>query len=237
MKFTLTIEGNTDDKQSVSVLALIASIAEGTVPNIPLFTAAPGTDDDDDNAAPAVAGDPNERDANGLPWDERIHSKSRAKIAGNVWRKRKGVQADLVTSVEAELRARANPTPPVAPVAPVTPPPSAPATTPVNTAPPPSTIGTPAPSIASPSETPPAAPPATPPAAPAVAGAPTDFGAFMEIFSKSMGAKLIDGEGQFLAWLCSQPDVAVGQITEIAASPAKITAAYNHLVAQNRIAP
>lgn len=72
---------------------------------------------------------------------------------------------------------------------------------------------------------------------PAATGAPADFGAFMEIVSKSMGANLIDHQGEFLKWLCGQPDVAVGQITEIAANPAKIAAAYAHLVAQNRIAP
>lgn len=63
----------------------------------------------------AVAGSV-ELDAKGLPWDERIHAGSKAKIADGSWRMKKQVSADLVTQVEAELRAAlGNVAPPVAP--------------------------------------------------------------------------------------------------------------------------
>lgn len=45
-----------------------------------------------------------EVDKNGLPWDERIHASSRAKIADGTWRMKRGVQQHVVDTVEAELR-------------------------------------------------------------------------------------------------------------------------------------
>lgn len=47
---------------------------------------------------------PPEFDASGLPWDGRIHSESRALVADGTWRKRRGVDAEIVKQVEAELR-------------------------------------------------------------------------------------------------------------------------------------
>jgi len=46
--------------------------------------------------APAV-------DSAGVPWDERIHSASRATIADGTWRRRKNTPDDVYTSVLAEL--------------------------------------------------------------------------------------------------------------------------------------
>ena len=46
-----------------------------------------------------------ELDSAGLPWDKRIHSSSRAKVADGTWRKMRGVDDALVATVEAELRA------------------------------------------------------------------------------------------------------------------------------------
>ena len=43
-------------------------------------------------------------DASGLPWDARIHSESKATVADGTWRKRRGVDPELVKQVEAELR-------------------------------------------------------------------------------------------------------------------------------------
>lgn len=45
------------------------------------------------------------KDVNGLPWDERIHSSSKAKIQNGSWKKRKGVDDETRATVEAELRA------------------------------------------------------------------------------------------------------------------------------------
>lgn len=56
-------------------------------------------------APPAPAGQTQELDAAGLPWDARIHSESRARIADNTWRRKRGVDQTVVDSVTAELRA------------------------------------------------------------------------------------------------------------------------------------
>lgn len=43
-------------------------------------------------------------DVRGLPWDERIHASTKAKLASGAWRSRRGVSDELVKQVEAELR-------------------------------------------------------------------------------------------------------------------------------------
>lgn len=55
-------------------------------------------------------------DAAGLPWDERIHSTNKGQNADGTWRKRRGVDAAVVTQVEAELRARGQQQPAPAPM-------------------------------------------------------------------------------------------------------------------------
>jgi hypothetical protein len=44
-------------------------------------------------------------DATGLPWDGRIHASTKTQKADKTWTQKRGVAADLVTSVTAELRA------------------------------------------------------------------------------------------------------------------------------------
>lgn len=86
-------------------------------------------------------------DAKGLPWDERIHASSRAKIADGSWRMKRGVQSHVVEAVEAELRAQmglvGQPGSTVAPspAASVPPPPAAPAPAPLPPGPPALTFG------------------------------------------------------------------------------------------------
>lgn len=46
-----------------------------------------------------------ELDANGIPWDARIHGGGQKKTDGGVWTKKRGVSADLVAKVTAELKA------------------------------------------------------------------------------------------------------------------------------------
>lgn len=43
-------------------------------------------------------------DKNNLPWDARIHAASKAVNADGTWRQRRGVDRELVATVEAELR-------------------------------------------------------------------------------------------------------------------------------------
>jgi len=58
-------------------------------------------------ASPTPAGAAEELDPRGFPWDERIHSSSRARLAkGNFWKNRKNLPDGFVEQVEAELRAK-----------------------------------------------------------------------------------------------------------------------------------
>lgn len=72
-------------------------------------------DPEDTTGAPpaAVAVAVGDHDANGLPWDERIHASTKAKNADGSWRYRKGVADTQKSKVEKELRAAlaANPAP------------------------------------------------------------------------------------------------------------------------------
>jgi hypothetical protein len=68
----------------------------------------PPVGSDNGQAAPPTASPSSvELDAKGLPWDARIHAgKANApiKVGDGSWRKKRGVDAALVTQVEAELR-------------------------------------------------------------------------------------------------------------------------------------
>lgn len=85
-------------------------------------------------------------DVDGLPWDHRIHSSSKAKLKDGTWRQRRGVDPDVYEKVVTELRATmaagtavdtpAEPTTQTDPVAQTAPPPPA-AETETKTAPPP----------------------------------------------------------------------------------------------------
>jgi hypothetical protein len=76
-----------------------------------------------------------ELDAEGLPWDSRIHSGEKTKIANNTWKVKRGTPPELVAQVKNELRAllgnsKPAPTPPKvapAPGAKTAPAPAAPA--------------------------------------------------------------------------------------------------------------
>lgn len=86
-------------------------IPPAPMPDTPVLTAVP--------SAPS----PVDLDKNGIPWDERIHSSSRAKIADGSWKLKRGVDANLATEVKAELGGLTPvATPPVpVPVAPAAP--------------------------------------------------------------------------------------------------------------------
>jgi len=44
-----------------------------------------------------------ELDARGMPWDDRIHASTKSKLANGNWKNKRGVDRDLLESVEAEL--------------------------------------------------------------------------------------------------------------------------------------
>lgn len=111
MKFTLMIEG------SPAVIAhILSNLPEGAtvadagqpaapapIPPMPGMPAAGGTEDADENGpvnnnAPAV-------DANGLPWDERIHAKTKTLKGDGTWTGRRGgPKGDELAAIEAQLR-------------------------------------------------------------------------------------------------------------------------------------
>lgn len=102
--------------QELRTLALyLQSAAEdieaGRLPN-PLASAdAPGASDPEPEPASASAELPT-FDANGLPWDERIHASSKALNADGTWRYKRGGDLAERATVEAELRGAADDIPP-----------------------------------------------------------------------------------------------------------------------------
>jgi hypothetical protein len=81
--------------------------------------------------APALTGV--ELDCRGLPWDNRIHSRTKSKLANGEWKVQRGIDAAVVAQVELELRQTMSapvstpqapiapvsvPTPPIAPISP-----------------------------------------------------------------------------------------------------------------------
>jgi len=140
-------------------IAAFAGEAAGSIPAAP--APAPAT---------VPAGAPVELDKDGLPWDKRIHATGADKkgviTQKGVWRSKKGVPSDLVTSVTAELR-QTYPQPPKGGAAP------APAPAPIPLPPaaaPPAPPAAPSPPAAAPPVTPPPTAPTVTPAAPASAG-------------------------------------------------------------------
>jgi hypothetical protein len=61
--------------------------------------------------ADGAAGDTSGADSAGLPWDERIHSRTGSKNADGTWRQKRGVAATVLNAVLSELRARVAPEP------------------------------------------------------------------------------------------------------------------------------
>jgi len=79
------------------------SESQSPVPAVPSDTPATGA-----SAAPAVPND-QKLDSAGFPWDARINTANKGTIGDGTWRKKPGVDAALVESVRAELKAGAAP--------------------------------------------------------------------------------------------------------------------------------
>jgi len=119
-----------------------------------------------------------EMDAEGLPWDVRIHSSSRALNVDGTWRVKRNLDKDVLAKVRAELLATAVPeAPPSDPAVFATPPP--PETTGPPAPPAPETTGPPAPEAAASVPT---------PAGP-TADLPQNYGALVS-FITAAGTKL-----------------------------------------------
>lgn len=74
-------------------------------------------------AARADAAPAGETDVNGLPYDDRIHSGTKAKNNDGSWRNKRGVDPALLASVTAELKAKAGAAAPPPPAEAGAPPP------------------------------------------------------------------------------------------------------------------
>lgn len=119
--------------------------ATGGTPNSSAPAGTPDSGASDSASGPTATNNasPSEVDADGLPWDARIHSgppTTRPKNADGRWRRARGVSDATVAAVIAELLAATGvpvpPTPAAVPVPPI-PAPDATAPTPVPPAPPP----------------------------------------------------------------------------------------------------
>lgn len=105
MDYSLTVRGTI--QELAPYLALLNSSAApfaGTAINPNIATTSGAVHVDDDNG-PANTNAP-AADAAGIPWDERIHSKTKAMNADGTWRKRRGVTDAMIGQVETELKAR-----------------------------------------------------------------------------------------------------------------------------------
>jgi hypothetical protein len=96
---------------------------ESYIPEIPMPPSIPSITSvaSDDSEAPAQVAygthqsfGNKELDVNGLPWDNRIHARTKTKTAEGAWKLMRGVNLDLVKQVEIQLRGALN-----APSAPV----------------------------------------------------------------------------------------------------------------------
>ena len=189
-----------------------------------------------EDVAPTAAFAPGiEVDAQGMPWDNRIHSGSRAKVADGSWRQKRNLDPNLLAQVEGELRATMGLPAPVSPAgafAPAAPEPVAPPPPPAAVVPvPPPFVANAAPSVDPAAITP---PPPTPPAGVATTASPSSqsgagvavvtFPALMQKITQAFLAKTLDqatiqGACQqvglpSLPMLASRPDL-VGQVATI----------------------
>ncbi len=206
----------------------------------PPETASP--DDSDEDAPDNTDGAGVELDADGLPWDERIHSSNHQLTAKGVWASRRGgPKGEERATIEAELRAglqeqpgdpaaeNTAPPPPMPTASEPVAPPAAPVPPPVNANPPMPPVAQPAPPPV-PAPTPAAEQPATPatpaPAAPVEQQQPApaadddtewDFTTFMNAAASKFG----EGDGQlsteYLAGVCQAHKI--GSITDAAPNP------------------
>lgn len=190
---------------------------DASIPTVPMPSMSPvstttptiPTGEDEDEEA-GEASDGTGVDAEGLPWDERIHSSSKKKTAKGLWAARKGgPKGAELAAIKDELRGVTQvpmPLPvveqPVAPVA---------APVPMPVMPPP--VPMPAPVIEQPVAAP-VAPPPMPVAAPVTATEEWDFAKLMAQIGPKMGSVI---DPQYLAQVCQH--YGIGAITDTATKP------------------
>ena len=214
MKPTLTLTFETGDELAKFVAGHFGSGQSQAPVATPVPATAAPENEDDDQGAPAA--DATGVDADGLPWDERIHAPSKVQNKDGTWRKKKKLEDAFVAGVEAELRSvqrvpvamPAAPTPPPMPQVDQQPAPAAPG----------------APAM-------PAAPTPPPETAPAPAAEGIDFHTFMQQLSAQMqkrdetGQPVINADylAQATAEISGAWSVPLNAITDISNNPQMIT--------------
>lgn len=89
-----------------------APVATPTVPTVPTVPFAPPVDSTNRSAQPATmttgvtSTTPDELDSAGVPWDARIHQKTKGRKKDLTWKLQKGIDPALVSSVMQELQAQ-----------------------------------------------------------------------------------------------------------------------------------
>ena len=203
-------------------------------PAMPMMPPMPNDDDDDDGdqSGGPLTINPGEVDANGFPWDERIHAKSKGKNSDGTWRMKRGVAEATVQAVQSELRSTAAPLVPVpltaAPMPPATlppipgmPPVGLPVMPSISIAAPPQMISSPAPV--------PVPAPVAPPPPPEPTPVALDFNGFMahltslmqggQVTMEYLQSKIAAFNGAWAAQPGFQP---INAVTDLATDPAKL---------------
>jgi len=132
MNKELLSEAKVTMEENVTAPTMHLEEGEEEVPS--LYTAHPS-----EVAAPVAMVNTNvegELDAEGIPWDKRIHASSKGKVAKGTWRTKRGIDVAVLAQVKAELlqniHIAANPVAiPAAPITPATPAVAAPVLAPV----------------------------------------------------------------------------------------------------------
>lgn len=81
---------------------------------LPLFVS---DDNADETVVEEAKEDVNEIDADGLEWDERIHSSNKKKTAKGVWQRRRGLSDEEYEQIKAQIKGVEAPALPEAPIA------------------------------------------------------------------------------------------------------------------------
>lgn len=114
----VAVEGNFYDSETKVEELVKKTLEEQRSPIIPIPAdnpthfphAHPATPVQSTEPVPAVTNEPSpsvdgDVDAEGFPWDGRIHSSNKAKTSKGVWKKRRGVNHTQINEVENEIKA------------------------------------------------------------------------------------------------------------------------------------
>lgn len=104
MQYGLIVMGDRDDLKQIldNMDNLGQSVTATELPDTAVVAATINTPECNNDGFDSVVD--TELDADGVPWDERIHAGTKTKTAKGVWKKKKGVQPAEYDAVTAELK-------------------------------------------------------------------------------------------------------------------------------------